>query len=150
VSATDSNVVALSRRYRYADALIEPGTYDAKLVDAETALFFFGRAPAPRVVLWFQICTIGDAFEAVLPAYYAVRSIKGKPRRRGRFAIGFKSHLARDLAAMLGRRPPLELVPIEDIAVRLLSVKVGTVERDRGQLQIPAGARYSVVQRVLE
>ncbi len=143
---TETNVVALPRRLRSADALIEPGRYEARLIDSETAVFFFGKSP--RVILWFQICSMGPAFEQVVPAYYAAR-ITGKPRRRGGFRIGMKSRLARDLAAMLGRRPPLELVPLEDLVNVMLTVEVVTVAKDSTQHAIPEGARYSKVERVL-
>lgn len=142
-----AKVVPIPRNYRNSDALITPGTYDARLVGAETAVFFFGRAP--RVVLWYQICTFGEAFEAIVPGYYAVKSITGKPRWMGGFTIGSKSKLARDLAAMLGRRAPLTFIPMDEIATKLYSVVVETVERDFEQHSIPSGARYSRVSRVL-
>lgn len=147
MKSRSENVVALPTRWRYSDALIAPGRYDARLVDTATAVFFFGKSP--RVVLWFQVCTMGPAFEAVLPAYYAVASITGKPRRHGHFRIGLKSRLARDLAAMLGRRPPLDSVPLEEIVNDLFVVDVVTVETDSRQKDIPTGARYSKVERVL-
>jgi hypothetical protein len=148
MSAPENNVVRLPRRVVYADALIEPGRYEARAVDFETRLYFRGKAP--RGVLWFQITTFGPAFESVIPAFYALRSVTGKPRRRGKFTIGFKSRLARDLAAMLGRRPPLDIVPFEDIENALFAVDVVTVERDIEQQELPEGSRYSVVRRVLE
>jgi len=144
---TAANVIALPERARYADALIEPGRYDARVVDAETRMFFFGRSP--RAIVWFQIASMGAAFETILPAYYAVRSITGKPRRHGRFRIGLRSRLARDLAAMLNRRPPLDVVPLDELVNALFAVDVVTVDTDATQQAIPAGARYSKVARVL-
>ncbi len=141
-----ATVTRLMPRARYADALVAAGRYEARLLDAETAVFFYGKSP--RVVLWFQVVTFGQAFEAVLPAYYAANII-GKPRRHGRFRIGLKSKLARDLAAMLGHRPPLNLVPIEDLLDLTFAVDVVTITRDSTQHDIPVGAQYSKVDRVL-
>jgi hypothetical protein len=147
MTAVDNKVVELPRRHhRYADALVNAGHYDARLVDAETAVFFFGKSP--RVILWFQITTFGPAFEAVLPAYYAAK-LNGKPRRNGKFTIGLKSRLARDLAAMLGRRPPLDYVPIDELVNTMFTINVVTVANDSTQHEIPNGARYSKVERVL-
>ena len=101
MSNKKTNVVPFPQNRLYVDALIAPGMYAARVIDTETAVFFYGKSP--KVVLWFQICTFGDAFEVIVPAYYAVRAIKGKPQRNGHFVIGFKSRLARDLAAMTCR-----------------------------------------------
>ncbi len=147
MSDDTATVTCLAPRPRCSDALIAPSAYDARLLDVETAMFFFGKSP--RVVMWWQLCTMGPAFEVVLPGYYAVRAIVGKPRRRGFFRCGFKSRLARDLAAMMGCRPRLDRVPVEDLSADLYRVVVETVGKDREQEAIPTGAQYSVVRRVL-
>ena len=130
-----------------ADALIPEGEYEAALLDYETGIYFFGHSP--KVVLWWWIITMGVAFEVVIPAYYAVRRITGKSRRRGRFQIGLKSRLARDLALMTGDRPPLDHVPLDDLKDHLFRIAVRTVVKDSGQKAIPDGAHYSVVHQVL-
>ena len=135
---------------RYAvktDALIAEGEYEAALLDYETGIYFFGHSP--KVVLWWRIVTMGAAFETVLPAYYAVRRLTGKGRRRGRFQIGLKSRLARDLALMTNARPPLDHVPLDDLQGHLFWISVRTTVRDSGQKAIPKGAQYSIVDQVL-
>ncbi len=129
------------------DALIPEGEYEAALVDHETGIYFFGHSP--KVVLWWRIVTMGAAFEIVIPGYYAVRRLTGKGRRRGRFQIGLKSRLARDLALMTNNHPPLDHVPLDHLQDHLFRIAVRTVSKDSGQKAIPDGAHYSVVHRVL-
>jgi hypothetical protein len=142
------NVVALPKRYRYADALIAPGTYSARVLDFETRLYF---RSSPRVVVWWLIVELGDAFESVIPGFYRVPALIGDARRHGRFKrVGLRSRLARDLAAMLQSRPPLDYFPLNVVTSKLYTVSVVTVERDAEQQAIPKGAQYSRVDRVLE
>ncbi len=129
------------------DALIPEGEYEAALVDYETGIYFFGHSP--KVILWWRIFTMGAAFETVIPGYYAVRRLTGKGRRRGRFQIGLKSRLARDLALMTNARPPLDHVPLDHLQDHLFCIAVRTVSEDSGQKAIPNGAHYSVVYQVL-
>ena len=129
------------------DALIPEGEYEAALVDYETGIYFFGHSP--KVVLWWRIITMGAAFETVIPGYYAVRRLTGKGRRRGRFQIGLKSRLARDIALMTNARPPLDHVPLDHLQGHLFRIAVRTIVRDSGQKTIPKGAQYSIVDQVL-
>ncbi len=141
------NALPFPARPRATDALIPEGRYQARFLDYKTAYLFHGRAP--KVLVYFQIMTFGPSFETVLPAYYVVRGLRGKAKRRGRFDVGLKSRLARDLAAMLERRPPLTYIPAEDVQTRFYWVEVRTVATDSLQNEIPTGARYSVVDRVV-
>jgi hypothetical protein len=135
--SASENVLTLPKRVRYSDALIAPGEYDARVLDYETRLYWRGA--------------MGAAFETVLPSYYAVKDLIGPPRRHGRFKpVGMKSRLARDLAAMLRARPPLDHFPLKLVIPHIHRVSVVTVERDHEQQNIPTGARYSKVDRVLE
>ena len=61
--------------------LVKPGVYDLAFLHHETARLFGGRAL--KLVLWFRIITLGEYFEVVLPRYYNVLSIKGKPQKYG-------------------------------------------------------------------
>jgi hypothetical protein len=142
-----ATVTKLEPRPRDQNSLIEPGAYEATLLDCQTWMFFNGKSP--RTILLWRIVTMGPAFAMTLPGYYAVRAIVGKPRRRGHFQIGPKSRLARDLAAMTGWRPPFNCVPIEDLADKVFRVRVETVGRDAEQEELAPSARYSVVRRVL-
>ena len=143
----NSNLISFPARPRAADALIPEGRYDACFLDYQTAFLFHGRAP--KVLAWFQIMTLGPSFETVIPAYYVVRGFRGKPKRRGRFDVGLKSRLARDLAAMLETRPPLDHIPVDDVSTHIFWIDVRTVSTDSKQQNIPKGARYSVMDRVI-
>jgi hypothetical protein len=50
---------------------------------------------------------------------------------------------------MLGRRPPLDVVPLDELLTTLFTIDVVTVVNDSTQREIPDGARYSKVSRVL-
>ena len=75
-----ATVTKLEPRPRDENALVAPGNYDARLLDCQTWTFVAGKSP--RVIFWWQLCTMGPAFETRLAGYYAVRSIVGKPRHR--------------------------------------------------------------------
>lgn len=131
--------------WRQTETAITAGKYDACLLDYRTAIYFFGRAP--KVVMLWRIITMGPAFEVVLPGYYAVRELKGKAQRHGRFQIGKRSALARDLSRMLNAVPPMDHVPLEDLG-GIYRVKVDTVMRDSRQQPLVEGMQYSKVTAV--
>jgi len=131
--------------WRQTETAITAGKYDACLLDYRTAIYFFGRAP--KVILLWRIVTMGSAFGVVLPGYYAVRELKGKAQRRGRFQIGKRSALARDMSRMLNAVPPMDHVPLEDLDA-IYRVKVDTVMRDSRQQPLVEGMQYSKVTAV--
>lgn len=125
---------------------IPPDEYDACVVDQATGLYFFGR---PRCVVWWSIITPGH-MGVIVPSYYRVPALAGKPRPRGRYyRVGMRSNLVRDLAVMLNERPPLDHYPLNRVTNHIYRVAVRTVIQDREQHSIPEPIRYSVVDRVL-
>ncbi|HEX7082025.1 MAG TPA: hypothetical protein VF329_13520 [Gammaproteobacteria bacterium] len=142
--ATHDNVVALPRRLpRYGEARVEPGEYVARLAGCETWARCHGWTP--RCVLVWTI-TDAEAFGVHVPGYYRVVKLQGGPRRNGRFVIGSRSRLYRDLARMLNRRPPTDRIPLEEVT-GLYSIVVRDVTTDRDSHPIGAAA-YSVVDWV--
>jgi hypothetical protein len=139
--SADSNVVALpSRLPNHGDAHIPAGEYDAALAGYETWQRCHGWAP--RVVLVFTIVD-GKHFGVAVPGYYRVTRLQGKPRRNGGFAIGSRSRLYRDLARMLGHRPPTDCLPLEDLrAIYTIVVRDAATDRDGHPL---GAAAYTVV-----
>jgi hypothetical protein len=93
-------------------------------------------------MVW-SIVTMGYVGVAI-PAYYRVARLDGRPRRNGRFLVGTRSRLYRDLARMLMRRPPRDGVPLDELVERLYCVVVRDVETDRDDHPI-GGAVYSVI-----
>jgi hypothetical protein len=141
--AVTATVIKLPQRVRYAETLIAAGDYDAILVSAETWARCHGWAP--RVVLLFTISDAGNVGVTVA-GYYRVGRLEGKPRRNGRFMIGSRSRLYRDLARMLGRRPPTDRVP-HDVVGKLYRVTVRVTSTDRDGHPLGAAA-YSVIDWV--
>jgi len=142
-----SNVIELPRRGPlppYGDAHISPGTYQACFIGYET--WARCRGWDPRVVAVWRITEMGQYFDTVIPTYYRVLSISGKPRRNGRFRIGTRSRLFRDMGRMMYRRPPIDHIP-DVLSNYLYVVNVRDVERDQYQHRL-GSTKYSVVEHV--
>lgn len=150
MSTTSDNVARLrvpAAKHDYD--LVPAGVYEAVYATDYTGHYFRN---APKLVVLWRLAD-ADHLGAIIPAYYAVPAVIGKPRRHGRYAaVGRGSKLARDIAALLGRRPhrldgPF---PADDVRGRLYRVEVVTVDRDFRQRPLPKGACYSRIERVLE
>ncbi len=128
----------------YGDAHIPPGEYNAYVVGVET--WAHCRNWEPRVVVLWAIADAGF-MGTVVPAYYRVLSLSGRPRRNGRFKVGTKSRLYRELARMLNRRPPVDHVPIDEVTDRLYRIVVRDAKHDMEQRPLGC-AIYSVVEWV--
>jgi hypothetical protein len=140
------NVITLPATLpKYGDAHIPASQYDAHVVGYETWARF--RGWSPRVVVVWSIVTMGYV-GTIVPAYYAVTSISGRPRREGMFKIGTRSRLYRDMGRMMFRRPPLEYIPLDDVVGNLYVVHVRDVDVDQFQHDLGA-VRYSVVDHVV-
>lgn len=137
-----SNVTELPRRLpQYGDAHVPPGEYAARFVGCETWARIHGWAP--RVVLVFALVDPGYV-GTIVPGFYRVVRLHGKPRRNGRFAIGSRSRLWRDLTRMLDRRAPTDRVPVEALTDRLYSIMLRDVETDCDEHPLGTG-KYSAV-----
>ena len=149
-----SNVIDYPKRVREAPAVdgygdefdIPRGNYSACIVDASTKLFYFGRSP--KVVLTFRILDQGPYFEKLVRGFYAVKKIKGKPRRNGTFEAGPRSRLLRDIAKLIDSRPPTDHVPESVIQSAVIEIEVRRVERVAGD-ELAESVQYVVVDRII-
>lgn len=125
---------------------IPKGTYSACIVDVSTKLFFFRRSP--KVVLTFRILDTGLCFGKLVRAFYAVKSLNGKPRPNGRFSVGPRSRLLRDMAKVITSRPPTDHVPVSLVESAILEISVRIVDWAGGE-DLPESMQYAVVDRIL-
>ena len=125
---------------------IPKGNYSACIVDASTRLFFFGRSP--KVVLTFRILDLGPYFEKLVRGFYAVRRIKGKPRRNGTFEAGPRSRLLRDISKLIDSRPPTDHVPERIIEAAIFEIEVRLVDTVSGE-KLTESMQYAVVDRIV-
>ena len=125
---------------------IPKGTYSACLIDASTKVFFFGRSP--KVVLTFRILDMGPYFGKLVRGFYAVKRIKGKPRRNGTFEVGPRSRLLRDLSKLIDSRPPTDHVPESIIDAGISEIEVRLVDVVSGE-KLTESMQYVVVERII-
>ena len=131
----------------YGDEFDVPkGTYSACLIDASTKLFYFGRSP--KVVLTFRILDLGPYFEKLVNGFYAVRRIKGKPRRNGTFEVGPRSRLLRDISKLIDSRPPTDHIPENVIESAVFEIEIRRVNRANGET-LSESMQYAVVDRIV-
>lgn len=128
-----------------AIALIPPGEYDLKFQSWKTAVMF-GRAP--KLILYFSVCTFGDHFEVVLPRYYNVTRLVGKPQQYGGFKVGRSSDMIREYASMFRLPPRLDRIPMSAFQNPMFRGKVVTVTQGRDQSKIPEQLQYSKIERL--
>ena len=125
---------------------IPKGNYSACLIDASTKLFFFGRSP--KVVLTFRILDMGPYFGKMVRGFYAVRRIKGKPRRNGTFEAGPRSRLLRDISKLIDSRPPTDHIPTNIIEAAVFDIEIRRVDRANGEA-LSDSMQYAVVDRII-
>src|SRR5690554_837537 len=127
--------------------LIEPGVYSMTLEHWQTAVFF-GRSQ--KVVMWFRVLEMGQAFGKVIPRYYNVKRLTTKPKRNGGFAAGRSSDLVREYCLIHNKRPTrLDRVSLCHYQGVIVKGRVDTVSRDSRQSALPEAARYSVVKELV-
>jgi hypothetical protein len=128
--------------------LILPGLYDFRFDYYETKVLF-GRAP--KLVLWFTVVTFGEYFDRVrLPRYYNLAKLMEKPRKWGRFKVGYKSDFLREYATLFSAPLRLDRIPMSAFEKVMVEGKVRTVSTGSKQEAIPAGLQYSVIGQLVE
>ena len=128
--------------------LILPGLYDFRFDYYETKVLF-GRAP--KLVLWFTVITYGDYFDRIrLPRYYNLARLMEKPRKWGRFKVGYKSDFLREYATLFLTPPRLDRIPMSAFERVIVVGKVRTVSSGSKQQAIPAALQYSVIGQLVE
>lgn len=128
--------------------LVKPGVYSMAYDRHETRKFF---GNAQKVVFWFRIVEFGDAFEKVVPRFYNVKRIKGKPGKNGDFVPGRNSDFLREYCGLftnpIHRLDRLSLSVYRNVIIK---GRVRTTERNRRQRELPDILKYSVVEELLE
>jgi len=148
-----ANVEVLPNRLPGPDYFVHVpnGIYVVEFIGAE-GTFFLGRAP--KVVLWFLIAE-GEHQGKRIPSYYNVESLNGRPGSRIRrpvFTIGWRAHLAVDMATLFpDEYSPDKLptvIPEAEMSERRIRLKTRTTEKTHKGKKRPESFCYSVVDEV--
>lgn len=130
--------------------LIKPGRYKLAYIRHETAMLY-GRAP--KLVIWFRIVSFGPYFETVLPRWYNVKCLIGKPKKNGRFKVGHKSDFLREYVSCFedafARKGRLDRISIRRFENAILKGEVTTVSKNSSGDNIPEPLRYSKISRLI-
>ena len=131
--------------------LIRQGVYELAFVEYRTANMFRGKAP--KLIMDFRIISMGEYFECIVPRYYNVQRIIGKPERNGRFKCGKKGAFLREYLTLFPNLiQRLDRVPMSAFENVIIEGKVRTVVQSANK-QIPKPLQYSCVselRRVLQ
>ena len=128
--------------------LVKPGVYDLRYDFHETAVMF-GRAP--KLVLRFTIIEMGtEYFDTVqLPKSYNASKLMERPKKFGRFKVGFKSEFLRDYVRMFSMPVRLDRIPMSAFERVIVRGKVRVVTHGSDQRPIPDGLKYSVIDELV-
>ena len=136
--------------YSEDEPLIPAGIYSFKLLNWETRVMFAGKAS--KVVLKFVVSD-GEYAGAVLKAYYNVKRIKNKPKKKGGFIVGKKSNFAREFFTLM------EKAGVSTSGMRLDRLPVSYLEQVEGKVRtvkeaskkpIPKALQYSVIAELTD
>lgn len=132
-------------RLVYATPLVTPGTYHLAFLRHVTVFQFRSY----KLALHFRIVDLGPAFGADLCRYYAVRKVASGRRIGGRFEYGQKSDFFREYCRVFGA--PVRPDRISPAAYRntVIVGEVATVMKGHDNQELPDGARYSKVARLI-
>src|SRR5579862_2903985 len=131
----------------YRPPLVLPVLYEFRFDYYETKVLF-GRAP--KLILWFTIVTFGEYFDRIqLPRYYNVTKLMEKPRKWGRFKVGYKSDFLREYSRLFGTPLRLDRIPMSAFEPVIVTAKVRTVSTGSKQEVIPPGLQYSVIDKLV-
>ena len=126
--------------------LVKPGVYQLAFVRYQTAIMF--RGMAPKLILLFRIITMGDFFELIVPRYYNVQKVIGKPRLNGQFKCGKKGAFLREYLTLFPHQVKrLDRVPMSAFANVIIEGMIRTVSRSANR-EIPKPLRYSCVSEL--
>jgi hypothetical protein len=142
VVETDVDVIV---DHAEARPLIPEGQYNAVYLRHEVVtLRRFGNAP--KVFIWFRIVDPGPAFGVELYRAYRVHKALGKRR----FTLRRDSELLLMLARILQIKQRPDRISLIDIKGKVLSIRVGNVNKTSGGQDRPDWLRYSVVRDILK
>ena len=124
-----------------------PGEYAVQMKKFKTAMMF---GKASKLIIDFVIVEQCDYFGLVLPKYYNVKRLIGRPQEGGRFKVGPTGDFARDYFRLfdIGDRR-LDRLPMSLWEGVTLLAKVSTVKRARDG-DIPEALQYSKIERLIK
>lgn len=128
-------------------ALIAPGEYRL-ILDHWITWRLFGRQP--KLALWFKVADNGEAFGALVPKYYNVLDLKGKPGRNGQFKAAAGGDFARDYNRLLWSPRRLDRFNLEQFRRTVIVGQVGTVTKGFRQERLAPASQYSVVRTLVK
>ncbi len=111
-----------------------------------TTWLFNGKHP--KIVLTFSIQDFGEFHLGTLKAYYNASRLKGKPKKGGQFAVGWKSDFMFDYSSCFGTPPRNDRISMCRFRNVLIEARTRTVTHNRKQREYPVGMRYSVIDRL--
>jgi hypothetical protein len=126
-------------------ALLPPGRYQLALDYWKTSNLF-GRAP--KLALWFKVVDQGTHFGLLVPRYYNVVALKGKPGRSGQFKASHGGDLARDYARLLALPTRFDRFNLQALKQHIVIGNVATVTADSRQKALAPASHYSVVRQL--
>lgn len=143
IAGTDIAPLA-SRDYPH----VPDGYYDACVISAETWQRRSHMGWAPRLHVRWRLVEPGY-MGIVIPAWYRLLRVDG----RRRYRVAARARLQMDLAAMLGRRPPTDRYPLDDVRTHVYRVRTRTVTTMSADYARPTelheAMRYSIVHYVI-
>lgn len=131
--------------------LVRPGIYTLAYTRHEARLMF---GNSPKLIIWFRILDFGKANGEILPRYYNLGKLIGKPDKQSRYKR-FKVNQHTDLMDEFARVCPvdrtmrLDRVPVSHFGKHVVSGQVRTVTENRKQRPIHDQLQYSVIQSIL-
>lgn len=126
---------------------ISPGQYAVQMKTFKTARMF---GKAPKLIIDFVIVKPGDHYGLVLPKYYNVKRLIGRPQEGGRFQVSAKGDFARDYFELMQRGDRrLDRLPMSVMEGVTFLAKVSTVKRARDR-DIPEALQYSKIERLIK
>ena len=126
--------------------LLKNGQYDLAFDYYETVKLFGGRSK--KLALWFRVISNGEEFESILPRYYNVLEIKGKPQRGGDFKVGRNSNFFREYVRIFNLPKRLDRIPMTAFQNVIIIGDVRTVNFGYDQKKLPTSLRYSVIDEL--
>lgn len=127
--------------------LLPEGEYEVCYVYHET-WNYMGRNP--KVAFWFRVINIGEYFGTLIPRYFNVKQLKGKPAKNGRFVPGRSSDFLLEYCNLFPRRiTRLDRIPLSLLENEIIKVQVKTVTKNREQRSMPEVLQYSVIKHWL-
>jgi hypothetical protein len=125
--------------------LIPDGEHELQYLGHKTWLYM-GRSP--KIVVTFQIVSSGEHHGKIVFAYYNAMTITGKPRKNGRFTVGWRSDFMMDYATCFGKPLRRDRISMQPFRGQTVIGRLRTVTKNRDQRNYPDGLQYSVVDEL--